>query len=88
MTLSDDGVKEEMESWRGFANALRADDRELFKEMLRLCYQYAPSMEAKSSPFISEALLMSLVLMQHKMISWMEEEIKKLKAAKVEGLDP
>lgn len=80
MTLSDSDIIEEIESWRRFADALRAEDRELFREMMRLCYEYIPAMEAKASPFPSEPLFMSLLFLQHKTITWLRSEIEKLKA--------
>lgn len=79
MTLSDTEIRKEIESWKGFADSLREEDRELFREMMRVCYEYAPSMHAKASPFLSEALFMSLLLLEHKMISWLAQEIEELK---------
>ena len=87
MTLSDSDIVKEIESWRRFADALRAEDRELFREMIRLCYEYIPAMEAKASPFPSEPLFMSLLLMQHKTIKWLTREVERLKAGKDAGLD-
>ncbi len=86
MTLSDTEIIEELDSWGHFAGALRAGDRELFKEMLRLCYEYFPAMQARESPFPSEGLFMSLFLVQHKTIIWLAGEVEKLKAKKDEGL--
>ncbi|MDV3277509.1 MAG: hypothetical protein LYZ69_03460 [Nitrososphaerales archaeon] len=86
MTLSDSEVVEEIESWRRFADSLRADDRELFKEMMRLCYEYIPAMQARASPAPSEPLFMSLLLTQHKTIKWLTREVEKLRAEKDEGL--
>lgn len=86
MTLSDVEIIEEMESWDSFAGALRAEDRTLFANMLRLCYQYFPAMQAKESPFPSEALFMSLLLVQHRTIVWLAEEVEKLRGKKDEGL--
>jgi hypothetical protein len=37
MTLSDAEITDELDSWQRFADALRAEDRALFNEMLRLC---------------------------------------------------
>ena len=51
MSLSDKEIMEELESWKGFGDALKAEDRELFTEMLRECYESVPSMHAKASPF-------------------------------------
>ncbi len=87
MTLTDSEIIEELESWGHFAGALRAEDRELFKEMLRLCYEYFPAMQARESPFPSEALFMSILLAQHKTIVWLAGEVEKLKGEKNARLD-
>jgi len=87
VTLSDGEIIEELDSWQRFADALRAEDRALFKEMLRLCYEYFPAIQARDSPFPTEALFMSLLLMQHKTIVWLASEIEKLKAKSDAGLD-
>ena len=84
MTLSDSEIIEELDSWQRFADALRADDRALFREMLRLCYEYFPAMQARDSPFPTEALFMSLLLVQHKTIVWLAEEVRRLKDARVD----
>ena len=84
MTLSDGEIMEEFDSWQRFADALRGDDRALFMEMLRLCYEYFPAMQARDSPFPTEALIMSLLLAQHKTIVWLAEEIERLKDARVD----
>jgi len=79
MSLSDKEILEELESWRGFGDALKAEDRELFTEMLRECYEYIPSMHAKASPFSAEALLMSILFVQHRRIARMAREIEGLR---------
>ncbi len=79
MSLGGGEMAKELESWRGFADALRAEDRELFREMLNQCHEILPAMEAKSSPFPSEALFMGLIFLQHKTISWLEGEVERLK---------
>ncbi len=86
MTFSDVKVMNELECWDGFAGALKDDDRELFNEMLGLCSGYFPAMHARDSPLSSEALFMSLLLIQHKTIAWLTEEIEKLKGKRDERL--
>jgi hypothetical protein len=86
MTLSDSDVVEELESWDRFADALRAEDRVLFREMLKRCYEYLPAMQACESPFPSEGLFMSILLIQHKTIVWLADEVEKLKGEQHEGL--
>ena len=84
MTLSDSEIVEELDSWRRFADALRADDRALFMELLGLCHEYFPAMQVRDSPFPTEALFMSLLLAQHKTIVWLAAEVKRLNDARVD----
>jgi hypothetical protein len=79
MSLSDREIMEELESWKGFGDALKAEDRELFTEMMRQCYEYIPSMHAKASPFTAEALLMSILFAQHKRIARLVKEMEELR---------
>ena len=87
MTLTDNEIMEELDGWRRFADALRADDKELFTGMLRLCHEYFPAMQARDSPFPTEALFMSLLLAQHKTIVWLAREVERLKAGSDARLD-
>ena len=59
--------KEEIESWKGFADSLHADNRKLFKTMLNDCYKYvASAINAKAQPFPAEPLIKALLLLsQH-----------------------
>ena len=73
MTLfpNEDILAREVESWRGFADALREEDRVLFLRMLDECYQFISSINSKGEYFSTESLLMSLVFVQHKIINWL-----------------
>jgi hypothetical protein len=81
-------LKRELQSWDRFADALRADDRSAFIQMLRSSYGYAPAMQARLEPFPVEALFMGLVLSQHRAIDQLKREISELKKAiETERLD-
>ena len=82
MSLSDAEIMEEIESWRAFGDALKGEDRELFAEMLRSCYEFIPSMHAKDSPFSAEALFMGLLFAQHRKIARLAEELAELREKK------
>jgi hypothetical protein len=70
----------EIESWRGFAESLKArEDKKLFLKMLNDCEKYALAINAKGTPFPTEPLIMALLLTQHKMISWLSEQVSKYK---------
>ena len=73
MTLfpNEDTLTQEIESWIGFADALREEDRLLFLRMLNECYRYTNSINSKGEYFSTESLLMSLVFVQHKIINWL-----------------
>jgi len=68
---NEDILAQELESWRGFADALREEHRTLFLCMLDECYQFIDSINSKGEYFSTESLLMSLVFVQHKIINWL-----------------
>ena len=69
MTLApndDDLLEKEIESWRGFWETLREEDRQLFKEMLQDIRKYSPAIATKAEPFPIEPVLMAILLEQYK----------------------
>lgn len=68
---SEDILTREIQSWSGFADALRAEDRVLFLRMLEQCYQYVDSINSKGEHYSTESMLISLVFVQHKIIDWL-----------------
>lgn len=73
----EDVLAKEIESWRGFAESLRSEDRELFKAMLNDCQRYVQAINAKGEPFPAESLLMALIFSQHKTIGCLVSLLKK-----------
>src|SRR5215212_2342271 len=74
----EDIPTKEIESWRGFADSLKSEeDKNLFLTMLNDCQKYALAINAKETPFPTEPLIMALLLTQHKMISWLSEQVPK-----------
>jgi hypothetical protein len=72
----DDILTREIESWKGFGDALRTqEDRVLFKRMLNDCYKYSTAINAKGELFPTETVLMSLIFQQQKMIDWLIVQI-------------
>jgi uncharacterized membrane protein len=88
MSLDDGDIAREAHSWEAFADALREEDRALFLRMLASARENAPAMQARASPFPVEALFMSILLAQHRLIEKLEREDAELReAAPDEGLD-
>ena len=75
---SKDILTKEIESWKSFEASLSSqEDRKLFMSMLNDCYKYSVAINAKGHPFPAEALIMALLLSQHKMIDWLTKQISK-----------
>ena len=65
-------LTKEIETWRGFIDKLPIDeDKVVLTELLESCYKYSIAMNdhAQVHPFPSEALIMALLLTQHKLIN-------------------
>jgi hypothetical protein len=63
----EDILTKEIESWKGFADSLKSEeDKNLFLTMLNNCQKYALAINAKETPFLTEPLIMALLLTQDK----------------------
>ena len=78
MSLGKSKIVKEIESWRPFGDALRADDRELYRQMMLRCCEYLPSMEVRAEPFPNEALFMGLIFLQHRIIEQLTKKVENL----------
>jgi hypothetical protein len=54
------------------------ENRKLFTEMLNNCYKYAKAINAKGRSFPTEPVIMALLFSQHKLIEWLEAQIRSL----------
>lgn len=70
--------EEEVQGWEDFLNALRADDRIVFRRMLTDLQKYADVIGKQENP--TETMIVAILMQQHKMIKWLASEIQKLKA--------
>lgn len=68
-------VEDEIKSWKGFVDALRAEDRDLFKDMMNICRKYALEIESAERTVTTEAFFMTILLAQHKMIKWLQKQL-------------
>jgi hypothetical protein len=78
MSFGKSRIVREIESWRPFGEALRADDRELYRQMMQRCCEYLPSMEVNAEPFPNDSLFMGLIFLQHRMIDELTKKVEKL----------
>lgn len=80
MTLfpHDDTITRVIDSWQGYASVMTAEDRTYFEIMVSKCYKYVRSIEAKSKPFENEAIFMSLIFEQEKIIRWLLSKVEQI----------
>ncbi len=80
MVMEVKRFEEEIQGWQGFLDALRADDRIVFRRMLTDLQKYAEVIGKQETP--PEALIIAILLQQHKILKWLDGEIQKLKQAR------
>jgi hypothetical protein len=69
----------EIQEWRGFAKALRTDDREAFEQLLDACRNYASAGGNATRPVLFEAMAMSILVYQQKRLTKLENELNALR---------
>jgi hypothetical protein len=78
----DATITRAIDSWQGFASVMTTEDRAYFEAMMNRCYKYARSIEVKSKPFENEALFMSMIFEQEKVIRYLLSKIEQIEKGK------
>ena len=69
----------ELQSWSGFAKALRSDDREAFERLTDACRNHASAGSNATRPELFEPMVMSILLEQEKKLIRLEKELDAIK---------
>lgn len=69
----------EIQTWNGFAKALRTDDREAFDRMTDACRNHASAGSNATRPEVFEPMVMSILLEQQKKLIRLEKELLAIK---------
>jgi len=75
-------LEEEMKAWKGFRDALRAPDREVFENLLDQCRLYASAGGMAVRPKIIEAMFMTVLFAHHKMLKEFGSIIQQIREEK------
>ena len=71
-------AKNEIDSWRPYVDALREEDRLVFREMMNsVSASYTEAIERSERGYDTESLLMSIILTQQKTIVWLSNLLKR-----------
>ncbi|MBN1784957.1 MAG: hypothetical protein JW815_04400 [Candidatus Bathyarchaeota archaeon] len=64
----------EAQRWIGFARALRKEDRVVFEQLMDICRNYASAGSNATRPVMFEAMIMSVLLHQQKILNKLEKK--------------
>ena len=74
-------VEDEIRRWKGFAKALRSEDREAFETLMDACRSYASAGSNAVQPIIFEPMTLSMVLSQQIRLQKLQKDLDALKHA-------
>jgi hypothetical protein len=72
-------LKEELEGWRPFVEALRFEDRQVAREMMESCWRYSEAVEQSGKEFLTEPFFLTVLLAQEKRLKEFDTEFETLK---------
>jgi hypothetical protein len=76
-------LKQEIDSWRPYAEGLRQDDREVFRDMMNeISSSYSEAIDMAERGYDTESLMMSILLKQQKTINWLANLARRLQEEK------
>jgi len=68
-------LDDEISRWKGFAKALRKEDREAFEALMDACRGYASAGSNAVQPILFEPMIMSMLLSQQVRLQRLEKKI-------------
>ena len=72
-------LREELESWRPFIEALRLEDRRVAREMTESCWRYLEAIEQSGKEYLTEPFFLTVLIVQEKRLRGFEAEFEKLR---------
>lgn len=73
-------LRQELESWKGFIEALKGDDKVVAQEMMDACLKYVEAIEQSGKFYLTEPFFLSILLDQQKKIRAFEGELERMRA--------
>jgi len=73
-------LRQELESWRPFIEALRFEDRQVARQMMESCWRYVEAIEASGKDYVTEPFFLTLLLVQERRLRALEDEFEKLRS--------
>ena len=74
-------IEDEIQRWKGFANALRTGDREAFETLMDACRGYASAGINATQPVLFEPMTMSMLLSLQTQVQKLRKELDAYKHA-------
>lgn len=68
-------IEDEIQRWKGFANALRTGDREAFEILMDACRSYASAGGNATQPVLLEPMAMSMLLSLQTQVQKLQKEL-------------
>jgi hypothetical protein len=75
-------IEDEIQRWKGFANALRSGDRDAFEALMDACRGYASAGGNATQPIIFEPMTMSMLLSLQTQVQKLQRQLDDLKRAR------
>ena len=72
-------LEDEINRWKGFAKALRTEDREAYEILMDACRGYASAGSNAVQPILFEPMIMSMLLSQQVSLQRLQKELDALK---------
>jgi hypothetical protein len=68
-------IEDEISRWRGFANALRSEEKEAFETLMDACRAHASAGSNAVQPVLFEPMTMSMILSLQKQVLKLQKEL-------------
>jgi len=71
-------LKNEIESWKPFIEALRESERNVVNDLIKKCWRFSSAIQSSKKRYLVEPFFLTILLVQGEQIRWLSTEVRRL----------
>ncbi len=71
-------LKNEIESWKPFIEALRESERNVLNDLIKKCWRFSNAIQSSKKNYLVEPFFLTILIVQGDQIRWLSTEVRRL----------
>ncbi len=72
-------LKNEIDSWKPFIEALRESERNVVNDLIKKCWGFSNAIQSSKKNYLVEPFFLTILIVQGDQIRWLSTEVRRLR---------